>query len=309
MNDENAEIIDSLTVESEILQNSFPKGCLMTAEDIAMATSPNEVDFFGNLDTANRILTVLIEHETKLQRAFEKNAEFENKSNMTRNQSLTGISDFASMTNMPFQTASLPAVDSTVTFSQSVHVDTHFSSLFEFNLNKLILAGFRLLPPLANSSEFNGAIYKLAFFAHSVQNVFEISSDIQIFPYPSSTIIQIQNEKRKLYFLPKKSQIQDIQALQITVDAFLRNCIVIANSSSAKLNLKHFVPFKYDDLNITAMLNMSSVQSEWTQAACGIIKLAQHLVKIIDKVSKLNTSDGSYSELIINEDETFFKLE
>ena len=58
-----------LTVADEM--GDFPKPCLMSAEDVALATSPAEIDFFANYETANQMLTSLIEYEGKLQRAFE----------------------------------------------------------------------------------------------------------------------------------------------------------------------------------------------------------------------------------------------
>lgn len=311
MSFETGEIIDKLTIESEILQSSFPKGCLMSAEDIALASTSSEIDFFSNLETANRILTTLIEYEKKLQRAFNDNSEPEKRVSIMRNQSIAGLNDFARSVYKPTPTYSLPPADPTVTFSPDVRINTKFSDLFGFSSKKPSISGFTLVPPLFNHLEFNGAMYKIAHIALSVQTFFDIPSSCQILPMPSATLLICPQEKRKLYFLPKKSQpIQEIQELQITTENFLNLCITILNNANSKLN-NIVQPIKLEEINIAPMLNLTSIPNEWTIAAFGVIKMAQKLVEIINEISKVKVDDeneSSFMNFITNEDGSSFDL-
>lgn len=314
MNVDNGEIIDKLTVESEILQSSFPKGCLMSAEDIALASTPSEIDFISNFDTANQILTTLFEHEKKLQRAFEK-PEQRNQISIIRHKSTPCLNE-NSANNGSFLLSSSPCFLPDEDFSDaliqndSINTNFNFLGLFGFSDKVPVIAGYKILPPLQNNSEFNGAFYKISHIVHSIQSYFDISPEKQIIPFPSATIFLLNKERRKLYFIPKKSQIiQDIQALKETMDEFLSLSIKITDFFSKKFNLTS-ISRDYDKIrSITSMLNLSSATQEWNHAALAVIKMAKRLVEIIDKISSLNFhEDGSYADFITDEDGSYLKI-
>lgn len=315
MNIENGEIIDKLTIESEILQSSFPKGCLMSAEDIALSSTPSEIDFISNFDTANQILTTLIEHEKKLQRAFEKQPEQKNQISIIRHQSTPCLNENLANNNafsLSSKPYSLPDEDfsDAVIQNDSINTNFNFLGLFGFSDKTPVIGGYKILPPLQNHSEFNGAIFKISHIVHSIQSYFDISPEKQIVPYPSATIFILNNERRKLYFIPKKSQIiQDIQVLKDTMNDFLSLSIKIADFFSKKFNLPS-ISREYDKIkSLTSMLNLSSATQEWNHAALAIMKMVKRHVEIIDKISSLNYHEvGSYADFITDEDGSYLKI-
>lgn len=312
---ENGEIIDKLTIESEILQSSFPKGCLMSAEDIALVSTSAEIDFISNFDTANQILTTLFEHEKKLQRAFEKETEQRNQISIIRHKSTPCLNENLSSNGAFSQNSSpffLPDEDFLQSSAQNDSINTNFNflGLFGFSDKVPVIGGYKLLPPLQNHSEFNGAIFKISHIVHSIQVYFDFSPEKQIIPFPSATIFISNKERKKLYFIPKKSQIiQDIQTLKDTIDEFLSLSIKIAEFFRIKFNLAS-ISRDYEKIkSLTKMLDIPSETQEWNHAALSLIKLIKRFVEIINKISSKNYhDDGSYVDFITDENGSYLKI-
>ncbi|KAK8838332.1 hypothetical protein M9Y10_035755 [Tritrichomonas musculus] len=312
---DSGEIIDKLTIESEIIQSSFPKGCVMSAEDIALATTNSEIDFISNFDTANQILTTLFEHEKKLQRAFEKGSEQHNQISIIRHQSTPCLNENlvnAGAFSPSLNPSSLPEEDFSESIMQNDSINTSFNfiGLFGFSDKIPVICGYKLLPPLQNYSEFNGAIYEISHIVHSIQSYFDFSPEKQIVPYPSAAILILNKEKRKLYFIPKKTQMmQDIQALKESIGEFLSLCIQTADYFSKKFNLSS-ISSDYDKVrSLSSILNLTTITPEWNYSALAVIKLSKRLVEIIDKISSMNSQDnGSYSDFITDENGSNLKI-
>ena len=254
--------------------SDLPKPCLMSAEDVALATSPAEIDFFANYATANQMLTSLIEYEGKLQRSFENPKQ----TTIHRVKSRNDMADFMRMTEQIHELVCLPEEEPDELLQHEAQVfneGTSFLDLMGFNTQKpLAIMGFHLVHPLARPNEFNGAISEIVHLTHAAQLAFAVEPDYTLIPIPSCALIQYKNERMRLWYNMKKHEETEIQALQQSLTYFLNLCWKVMTKASEVLGAQMPIE-KFEDMNLSPLIANAALESQWNSIAQKLINVAK----------------------------------
>lgn len=301
------ESIDGLEMLSNVIQSinmgheSLPKTCLLSAEDIAGATSAAEIDFFSNFDTADSILTTLLEHENRLKRAFESTGS----TSIHRPCSRANLNEFLSQNTLPQVSYQLPQVEEVEPLQISCITPLNFSEFIGFNGNSKPnqIGQFLLVHPLAHPFEFNNAINEIALVAHAVQTSFQIRPEIMLIPVPGFPQMQFgKKERKRLWFNSKIDPQTEINDLQQTLVKFTQLLFIIAKDSCEALHIE--CPIKSaDEINISVALVSPPQPNVWNPYALKLCDLARFFaeevsIKANPKSIINSTSEGFFFEEI-----------
>lgn len=284
--------------------SDLPKPCLMSAEDVALATSPAEIDFFANYTTANEMLSSLIEYEGKLQRAFEHPRH----TTIHRVKSRNDMTDFMKPPEEQPPPVRLPDEDPSDLFLPEARVfndGTSFIDLMGFSAQKpLVVMGFHLLHPLVRASEFNGAISEIVHFAHAAQLAFAVEPDYALIPIPSCALIQYRNERMRLWYNVKKPQATELQALQQALTYFTGLCWKILSKAADVIGAEKPIA-KFEDMNIAPLVTNAGLEAQWTMTAQNLVGVAKFFAFALQEKCRrpevVENSDDVPDLLIIDE--------
>jgi hypothetical protein len=254
-----------MTVSEQIAE--LPKPCLLSAEEIALASSPGEIELFANHATANAMLTSLLEYETKLQRAFEKPEVH----SIARDQSLV-----FSISNSPPHSTLHEIPRQELPPKVAIYDDYYvarsppFVDLLRIEKNKI--GGYSLLHPLINAEQFNGAISEIVHLAKTVQGIVKIYGEYELLPIPGHAMISFGKDRRKLWCDPKKPQSTEILSLQEACQRFLRLCWMLL--AECKISESRAIG-SIEEINFVGLLPNVSNDGQWEAVCEKVILMAK----------------------------------
>jgi hypothetical protein len=248
--------------------NELPKPCLMSAEDIACATSPSEIETFANYETAHSMLSTLLEYEAKLQRGFEN----PRKTILWRDQSL----DLASRPR-PERTpvCSLPIEQTNPSPPQTY---LSLKELLGFGSHRPLMIGqFRFSHPLSNAAEFNGALSEIVHITRTAQLEFAVALDYELIAIPFAPNIQWQKDRRKLWYNVKNIQATELGVLSNPLGAFLRVMWMVLQEIVQKTG--ETPPVKaFEEVNFVPLMGVQGQEGQWNVVAQNVINMTEFFV-------------------------------
>jgi hypothetical protein len=272
----------------------LPKPCLMSAEEIALASSPGEIELFANQATANAMLTSLLEYETKLQRAFEKPESCA----MTREQSLVFNTTPWLPHSPPHKTPLRSLPPATGLMSSGVFKDVpNFIDLL--GIEEKRIAGYSLVHPVLNADQFNGAISEIVHLAKTMQSVLGKYNEYELVPIPGHAMISFGKDRRRLWYDSKKPQSAEIPSLQEAFQRFLRLCWMLLAESRAS---HPFHLDKLDDIDFVPLLMNPSHEREWDDVSKNVISMAKYFALYVQESVKAKLDgggDGQTPDLLV----------
>ena len=258
------------------------KGSMCTAEDLLQASNADELEKIIDLDTANNILTIMLDYESKLNHIFlskkgqnimkeRRNSQIDDRINKEKN----------------VKTYQLPTLPPKSTIPISFSMDVNLPEFIPIDLSTKpgSISNFRLLHPLENKNEFNSAITEVIFLARDLQRALNIKHKYIIIPMTDQPLIQVDTIKHSLIFSNQTSQQVELQRYHEVLGYFVTFFTDICTKASEIM--KTPLPQKSNNLTIDKLIavpSYSEIKNEWNDAASSFLSLAKFCTICLQKL-------------------------
>ena len=293
---ENISLLDESIAPLDYLasENFNIKPCLLTAKDILTSSNVHEIEHFSSLEMANKVLSTLVESESKIYRALSKNAD---KSSVEHSYSF-GFQPGS--LSSPNKQSSLPSISLSKLSPSILYLHITLNNLlkiggFSQNPKQLINSTFK--HPLEDPVSFNSSLSELAHLSQIVSRLLNINLNYDIIPYPFQIVMlpksfqenkYKENEKIIICF-ESNSSVKQLKGNVKNVKIFLESLtsLIIESAKICKKN-----PIKIDLNAMDLMLNVDKLSkldsSMWESAIQSLINIGRLFIDTIEKISSQN---------------------
>ena len=280
---------DTIPISEALKLEEIPtlKGSMCTAEDLLQASSAEEIEKIIDLDTANNILTIMLDYESKLNHIFlskksqnvmkeRRNSQIDDRYNKEQNA----------------QTYQLPPVPQKNQISSSFSFDVNLSEFIPIDLSTQpgSISNYRLTHPLENKNEFNSAISEVVFLARDLQKALNIKHKYILIPMTDVPLIQVDTTKHSLAFSNQTSQQIELQRYHEALGYFMTFFTEICTKASEIMKVP--LPQRSNNLTIDKLIavpSYSEIKNEWNDAASSFLSLAKFCTNCLQKLVSNST--------------------
>lgn len=275
-------------------KTNLSPSCQLLVDDILLTTSPDEFEYFEDLETADKLLSASYEYETRLNRSLESLvAQNNRKTNV--NYNYKNIVEIVKMgksdeSNKKSEKEKLPdvsqiKVQNKISFFMFKSI---FQDILEVDLDKLTIGQNKFQHPFTHITDFNISISKIAHVALAMKKLLNYAQEYEIYPSPFQTIMIYKDEEYKLTIkVDQQQNIGEIMNFQTSIGLFFHFCYKLIQNSEERYQ-KQSPIHNYEEINIVPLISNSKAEEEWKQKSRNILNVIKYFIQIIQENNNFN---------------------